>query len=123
MLDSLPANDKSFSRLLGEVPYLPESVMRLIVDLCSDNYLGNDGRDGDRVTQGLGAVWSLILGRPPNRQACMDIALKVYGHQIFGDDVLHSLYVIAGISCLRSAKATLLGVDRVLEERVNKQTV
>lgn len=101
MLDSLPANDKSFSRLLGEVPYLPESVMRLLVDLCSENYLGNDGRDVDRVTQGLGVVWSLILGRPPNRQACLDIALKVYDHQMFNDDVLYSLSVIAGIGCLR----------------------
>lgn len=77
LLDTLPATDKSFSRLLSEVPYLPESVMGLLVDLCSENYLGKDGRDGDRVTQGLGAVWGLILGRPPNRQACLDIALKV----------------------------------------------
>lgn len=104
LLDSLPANDKSFSRLLGEVPYLPESVMRLIVDLCSDNYLGNDGRDGDRVTQGLGAVWSLILGRPPNRQACMDIALKCAIHP--QDEVRakairlvsNKLYVVGDIS-------------------------
>nr|GMD96462.1 Symplekin like [Ipomoea batatas] len=77
LLDTLPATDKSFSRLLSEVPYLPESAMRLLVDLCSENYSGKDGRDGDRVTQGLGAVWGLILGRPPNRQACLDIALKV----------------------------------------------
>ncbi|WMV27203.1 hypothetical protein MTR67_020588 [Solanum verrucosum] len=104
LLDSLPANDKSFSRLLGEVPYLPESVMRLLVDLCSDNYLGNDGRDGDRVTQGLGAVWSLILGRPPNRQACMDIALKCAIHP--QDEVRakairlvsNKLYVVGDIS-------------------------
>ncbi|XP_055835748.1 uncharacterized protein LOC129904233 [Solanum dulcamara] len=104
LLDSLPANDKSFSRLLGEVPYLPESVMRLLVDLCSENYLGNDGRDGDRVTQGLGAVWSLILGRPPNRQACLDIALKCAIHP--QDDVrakairlvANKLYVVGDIS-------------------------
>jgi symplekin len=32
---------------------------------------------GDRVTQGLGTVWSLILGRPSARMACLDIALKV----------------------------------------------
>lgn len=33
--------------------------------------------DGDRVAQGLGTVWSLILGRPPLRPVCLDIALKV----------------------------------------------
>lgn len=124
MLDSLPANDKSFSRLLGEVPYLPESMMRLLVDLCSENYPGQYGRDGDRVTQGLGAVWSLILGRPPNRQACLDIALKVYDHQMFcPDDFLLSLSLC---SCLRRYhkghhRATFLGVERVLEERFNKR--
>ncbi|CAN4092268.1 unnamed protein product [Withania somnifera] len=104
LLDSLPANDKSFSRLLGEVPYLPESVMRLLVDLCSENYLGRDGCDGDRVTQGLGAVWSLILGRPPNRQACLDIALKCAIHP--QDDVrakairlvANKLYMVGDIS-------------------------
>ncbi|KAJ8542163.1 hypothetical protein K7X08_017029 [Anisodus acutangulus] len=104
LLDCLPANDKSFSRLLGEVPYLPESVMRLLVDLCSENYVGKDGRDGDRVTQGLGAIWSLILGRPPNRQACLDIALKCAIHP--QDDVrakairlvANKLYVVGDIS-------------------------
>ncbi|XP_016458952.1 uncharacterized protein LOC107782573 isoform X2 [Nicotiana tabacum] len=104
LLDSLPANDKSFSRLLGEVPYLPESMMKLLVDLCSENYLGQYGRDGDRVTQGLGAVWSLILGRPPNRQACLDIALKCAIHP--QDDVrakairlvANKLYVLGDIS-------------------------
>ncbi|CAN4122441.1 unnamed protein product [Withania somnifera] len=104
LLDSLPANDKSFSRLLAEVPYLPESMMRLLFDLCSENYLGKDGRDGDRVTQGLGAVWSLILGRPPNRQACLDITLKCAIHP--QDDVrakairlvANKLYVVGDIS-------------------------
>ncbi|XP_060199139.1 uncharacterized protein LOC132627680 isoform X1 [Lycium barbarum] len=104
LLDSLPAHDKSFSRLLGEVPYLPDSVMRLLVDLCSENYLGKDGRDGDRVTQGLGAVWSLILGRPPNRQSCLDIALKCAIHP--QDDVrtkairlvANKLYAVGDIS-------------------------
>lgn len=32
---------------------------------------------GDRITQGLGTVWSLILGRPSARMSCLDIALKV----------------------------------------------
>lgn len=77
MLDSLPATDKSFSRLLGEVPSLTDSVMKLLHDLCCEKYLGKDTTGGDRVTQGLGAVWSLILGRPLNRQACLDIALNV----------------------------------------------
>ncbi|XP_022875245.1 uncharacterized protein LOC111393778 [Olea europaea var. sylvestris] len=77
LLDAFPATDKSFSRLLGEAPYLPESVLRLLDDLCSGSYSGVDGRDGDRVTQGLGVIWSLILGQPLNRQACLDIALKV----------------------------------------------
>lgn len=74
----MPATDKSFSRLLGEVPLLPDSALKLLDNLCNSDYQrGKDGHDGDRVTQGLGAVWSLILGRPLNRQACLDIALKV----------------------------------------------
>ncbi|CAA2983276.1 symplekin isoform X1 [Olea europaea subsp. europaea] len=85
LLDAFPATDKSFSRLLGEAPYLPESVLRLLDDLCSGSYSGVDGRDGDRVTQGLGIIWSLIFGRPLNRQACLDIALKCAVHSL--DDV------------------------------------
>lgn len=83
LLDSLPASDKSFSKLLGEAPYLPESTLKLLEDLChSHGYgrLAKDSCDADRVTQGLGAVWSLILGRPPSRQACLDIALKCTVH-------------------------------------------
>lgn len=76
MRDSFPPSDKSFSRLLGEVPYLPNSVLKLLEDLCVHDGLGKDIRDGDRITQGLGAVWSLILGRPPIRHSCLDIALK-----------------------------------------------
>ncbi|XP_058080830.1 uncharacterized protein LOC131228998 isoform X2 [Magnolia sinica] len=81
--DSLPASDKSFSRLLGEVPLLPESVLKLLEELCYSEGFDKhekDVRDGDRVTQGLGAVWSLILGRAPNRQACLNIALKCAVH-------------------------------------------
>ncbi|KAG5541930.1 hypothetical protein RHGRI_021681 [Rhododendron griersonianum] len=81
LLDALPATDKSFSRLLGEVPLLPDSALELLDNLCYSDYQhGKDGHDGDRVTQGLGAVWSLILGRPLNRQACLDIALKCAVH-------------------------------------------
>ncbi|XP_077220327.1 symplekin isoform X2 [Tasmannia lanceolata] len=105
--DSLPASDKSFSRLLGEVPYLPDSALKLLEDLChSDGFdvHGKDIRDGDRITQGLGAVWSLILGRPPNRQACLNVALKCAVHS--HDDVrakairlvANKLYLLSYIS-------------------------
>ncbi|KAI3860400.1 hypothetical protein MKX03_018196 [Papaver bracteatum] len=81
--DTLPASDKSFSRFLGEVPLLPDSALKLLEDLCCsegfDN-LGKDVRNGDRVTQGLGAVWSLILGRPLNREACLTIAFNCSVH-------------------------------------------
>ncbi|KAG9454622.1 hypothetical protein H6P81_007526 [Aristolochia fimbriata] len=83
--DSLPASDKSFSRLLGEVPLLPDSALKLIEDLCRSDSYDKDVREGDRVTQGLGAVWSLILGRPTIRQSCLDIALKCSIHS--QDDV------------------------------------
>ncbi|XP_017699952.2 uncharacterized protein LOC103713953 isoform X3 [Phoenix dactylifera] len=83
LLDSLPASDKSFSKLLAEAPFLPNSTLKLLEDLCHSHgysHLGKDTCDADRVTQGLGAVWSLILGRPPSRQACLDIALKCAVH-------------------------------------------
>ncbi|OAY74953.1 Symplekin [Ananas comosus] len=80
LVDSFPASDKSFNRLLGEAPFLPDSVLKLLEDLCvnmhSREHHAKDS-DGDRITQGLGAVWSLILGRPLSRQACLNIALKV----------------------------------------------
>lgn len=83
--DSLPASDKSLSRLLGEVPFLPDAALRILEDLC---YAGRFDRDrkevlsGDRVTQGLSAVWSLILLRPPTRATCLDIALQSAVHSI-----------------------------------------
>lgn len=80
LLEFFPASDKSFSRLLGEVPLLPESALKVLSDLCYSNVIDNHGKitgDIERVTQGLGAIWSLILGRPQYRQACLDIALKV----------------------------------------------
>ncbi|KAJ0086334.1 hypothetical protein Patl1_08733 [Pistacia atlantica] len=83
LLDAFPASDKSFSRLLGEVPFLPDSGLELLDNLCSSDVFdlhGKEVRDGERVTQGLGAVWSLILGRPTNRLACLDIALKCAVH-------------------------------------------
>ncbi|XP_042062969.1 symplekin-like isoform X2 [Salvia splendens] len=80
LLVDLPASNKSFSRLLGEVPNIPDSVLGMLDDMCTKSHSGADGRDGDRVTQGLGAVWSLILSRPFIRQACLDIALKCTVH-------------------------------------------
>ncbi|XP_038717736.1 uncharacterized protein LOC120010897 isoform X1 [Tripterygium wilfordii] len=83
LLNILPASDKSFSRLLGEVPFLPDASLKLLDDLCYSNVFdpnGNEIRDGERVTQGLGAVWGLILGRPNYRQACLSIALKCAVH-------------------------------------------
>lgn len=78
--DAFPASDKSLSRLLGEVPYLPKSILKLLECLCCP---GNNDKDekvvhsGDRVTQGLSTVWSLILLRPPTRDVCLKIALQV----------------------------------------------
>ncbi|KAK4274216.1 hypothetical protein QN277_017476 [Acacia crassicarpa] len=83
LLEFFPSSDKSFSRLLGEVPLLPESAMKVLDDLCYSSVVDHHGkviRDIERVTQGLGAIWSLILGRPPYRQACLDIALKCAVH-------------------------------------------
>ncbi|KAL1310240.1 hypothetical protein HN51_052882 [Arachis hypogaea] len=83
LLESFPASDKSFSRLLGEVPLLPESALNILSDLCCSDVVDHNGkiiRDIERVTQGLGAIWSLILGRPQNRQACLGIALKCAVH-------------------------------------------
>ncbi|XP_039053230.1 symplekin-like isoform X3 [Hibiscus syriacus] len=83
LLDTLPASDKSFSRLLGEVPFLPDSALKLLDDLCFSDVFditGKEIRDAERVTQGLGVVWSLILGRPNNRQACLGIVLKCAVH-------------------------------------------
>ncbi|GFS44111.1 hypothetical protein Acr_00g0088530 [Actinidia rufa] len=125
LLDALPATDKSFSRLLGEVPFLPDSAFKLLDNLCySDYHHGKDDRDGDRVTQGLGAVWSLILGRPLNRKACLDIALKCAVHS--QDDirakairlVANKLYVLNYISgdIERFAKNMLLSA---VDQRVS----
>ncbi|KAL9271873.1 Symplekin-like protein, partial [Drosera capensis] len=84
LLGKFPTTDKSFSRLLSEAPILPNSVLEVLDNLCSsDGYeqLREDDRDSDRVSQGLGTVWALILGRPVNRDACLNIALKCTVHQ------------------------------------------
>ncbi|GJY68330.1 symplekin isoform X1, partial [Tanacetum coccineum] len=77
--DSFPPNDKSLTRLLSEVPYLPKPVLKLLESLCVP---GNSEKDaelhsGERVHQGLSIVWSLILLRPPTRDVCLKIALQV----------------------------------------------
>lgn len=81
--DSFPPSDKSLSRLLGEAPYLPKSVINLLECMCSPGNSENTDKDlqsGDRVTQGLSAVWSLILLRPPIRDVCLKIALQSTVH-------------------------------------------
>ncbi|KAK9097056.1 hypothetical protein Sjap_022553 [Stephania japonica] len=81
--DKLPASDKSLSRFLGEVPLLTNSSLKLLEDLCCANGIKQsdiDAHEGDRVTQGLGAVWNLILGRPHDRKACLEIALRCAVH-------------------------------------------
>ncbi|KAG9453394.1 hypothetical protein H6P81_006298 [Aristolochia fimbriata] len=81
--DSFPASDKSLSRLLGEVPYLTKTAFKLLECLCSpgtDKKSGKEAVSGDRVTQGLSAVWNLILLRPPIRDECLKIALNSAVH-------------------------------------------
>ncbi|KAI3939281.1 hypothetical protein MKW92_051353 [Papaver armeniacum] len=83
--DSFPASDKSLSRLFGEVPYLPGPAFKLLESLCSpgsSEITDKETQNGDRVTQGLSAVWSLILQRPPIRDVCLKIALQSAVHQL-----------------------------------------
>ncbi|XP_050893645.1 uncharacterized protein LOC127100478 isoform X2 [Lathyrus oleraceus] len=85
--DSFPPSDKSLSKLLGESPYLPKSVLKILENMCSP---GNEDKvekeshtlNADRVTQGLSAVWSLILLRPPIRDTCLKIALQSAVHHL-----------------------------------------
>lgn len=77
--DSFPPSDKSLSRLLGDAPYLPKSVLKLLECLCCPGPCEKSEKEvqsGDRVTQGLSAVWSLILLRPNIRDVCLKIALQ-----------------------------------------------
>lgn len=81
--DSFPPSDKSLSKLLGESPYLPKSVLKILENMCSPGNGGkaekeSDSLNPDRVTQGLSAVWSLVLLRPPIRDTCLKIALQVF---------------------------------------------
>lgn len=75
---SFPSSDKSLNRLLCEVPYLPKSIFDLLEDLCCPGASNKDDKfNAERVRQGLGIVWSLIYLRPPTRDGCLEIALKV----------------------------------------------
>ncbi|XP_061955032.1 uncharacterized protein LOC133677183 isoform X2 [Populus nigra] len=82
--DSFPPSDKSLSRLLGEAPYLPDSIFSLLESLCSPGNIdkAEELQSGDRVTQGLSTVWSLILLRPPIRESCLKIALQSAVHHL-----------------------------------------
>lgn len=85
--DSFPPSDKSLSKLLGESPYLPKSVLKILENMCSPGN-GDKGEkelhslNADRVTQGLSTVWSLILLRPPVRDSCLQIALQSAVHHL-----------------------------------------
>ncbi|KAG2647818.1 hypothetical protein PVAP13_2KG241400 [Panicum virgatum] len=83
--DMFPASDKSLGKLLCEIPYLPEGVLKLLEGLCSPESNEKQDKDiqsGDRVTQGLSAVWNLIMLRPLNRNRCLEIALQSSTHHL-----------------------------------------
>ncbi|KAF8680719.1 hypothetical protein HU200_045560 [Digitaria exilis] len=83
--DMFPASDKSLGKLLCEIPYLPEGVLKLLEGLCSpgsNEKQDKDIQNGDRVTQGLSAVWNLIMLRPSNRDRCLEIALQSSTHHL-----------------------------------------
>ncbi|XP_023635948.1 symplekin isoform X2 [Capsella rubella] len=83
--DSFPPSDKSLSKLLGDSPHLPKSVLKLLESFCcpgSGEEVQKDLQNGDRVTQGLSAVWSLILMRPGIRSDCLKIALQSAVHHL-----------------------------------------
>ncbi|KAA3464831.1 Symplekin [Gossypium australe] len=82
--DSFPPSDKSLSKLLGEAPRLPKSVLNLLGCLCSPGISekAEESQSGDRVTQGLSTVWSLILLRPPIRDVCLKFALQSAVHHL-----------------------------------------
>uniref|UniRef100_A0A1J3J2M7 Symplekin n=1 Tax=Noccaea caerulescens TaxID=107243 RepID=A0A1J3J2M7_NOCCA len=83
--DSFPPSDKSLSKLLGDSPFLPKSVLKLLESFCcpgSDDKVQKNLQNGDRVTQGLSAVWSLIETRPGIRNDCLKIALQSAVHHL-----------------------------------------
>lgn len=76
MRDKISAGDKSLSRLLGEAPVVPMTTLKLVEELCNPAN-GADSSKSEHVTAGLTALWSLILQRPPTRDTCLKMALKV----------------------------------------------
>lgn len=111
LLELFPSSDKSLSRLLCEVPYLPKSVLKLLENLCcpkSNENIKKDFQGGDRVTQGLIAVWSLILHRPPNRETCLKIVLQV----IFFWTFSLTSNILLSSSCLSLLPTTLIHTHR-----------
>ncbi|XP_059462379.1 uncharacterized protein LOC132191403 isoform X1 [Corylus avellana] len=82
--DSFPPSDKSLSRLLDEAPDLPKSVLKLLESMCSPGNCdkADELQSGDRVTQGLSAVWRLIMLRPLIRDVCLKIALQSAVHHL-----------------------------------------
>ncbi|CAM6090118.1 unnamed protein product [Calypogeia fissa] len=86
--DTLPPSDKALSRLLTEAPVLPNTALELLEGLCSPQPVAKEGKEaatGDRITQGLSAIWSLILVRPPVRDTCLTMALQCAVHEV--DDI------------------------------------
>ncbi|MCO5588873.1 hypothetical protein L7F22_042833 [Adiantum nelumboides] len=78
--DTLPPADKSLSRLLSEAPVISNGALHWLESIC--NPAGADPVNGERIFQGLSAVWILILLRPPTRVVCLEIALKCAVHEL-----------------------------------------
>jgi symplekin len=78
--DTLPPSDKSLSKFFCEAPMLPAASLKLLESLCNPA-VGSKHElqpsSSDRISQGLSAVWVLILLRPPMRSECLEIVLKV----------------------------------------------
>ena len=84
--DTLPPSDKSLGKLLSEAPDFPLAALDLLQALCNPDPETKDGLESpvtERITQGLSAVWSLILLRPPIRSECLNIALQVIVYGLF----------------------------------------
>lgn len=79
--DTLPPTDKSLSKLLSEAPMIPDVALKWLESICNPTK-GTDSVNGDRIFQGLSAVWILILLRPPIRRDCLEISLKCAVHEL-----------------------------------------
>ncbi|KAH7446302.1 hypothetical protein KP509_01G050700 [Ceratopteris richardii] len=78
--ETLPPTDKSLSRLFSEAPMIPVGALKWLESICNPS--GTDVVNGERIFQGLSAVWILILLRPPLRAECLEIALKCAVHEV-----------------------------------------